>query len=299
MKAIDIKPVFTQNVLDRMDHLRGDILSHRLNNLSAQSDRYLLISKGNILLGKATQTCFFKANELPKQLLSDALCVFLGGRNDKHYFTLDVPKLQAQEYEALPLRAFVATQSLPDEELGILAEANSLLCWHGSHGFCARCGTKSQVAYGGWRRDCPSCNTEHYPRTDPVVIMLVTHGDRCLLGRGHNFDEKRYSCLAGFMEPGETFKQAALRELFEEAGVVGESVKYIVDQPWPFPSNLMIGVHIEAKSEQLKIDHNELADAIWVDKSDVIDVFNGATDKAFILPPRLAIARDLLQWWID
>ncbi|MCJ8273482.1 MAG: hypothetical protein MJK04_29285, partial [Psychrosphaera sp.] len=191
MNAIDTQPVFTLNPLDRMDHLRGDILANR----NPATDQYLLLSKGNVLLNKS-KDCFISPSELPETLLNESLCVFLGGKNAEHYFTLDITPEQAEQFDAIPLRAFVMEQMLPDDQLGILAEANSLLSWHHSHGFCARCGVQSKAAHGGWRRDCPSCEAEHFPRTDPVVIMLVTHGDKCLLGRGHNFAERRFSCLA-------------------------------------------------------------------------------------------------------
>lgn len=294
MNAIDIQPVFTLNPLDRMDHLRGDILAKR----DSATAKYLLLSKGNVLLNES-KDCFISPNELPETLLNDSLCVFLGGKDGEKYFTLNVTPEQAEIYEAIPLRTFVSEQMLPDNQLGILAEANSLLSWHHSHGFCARCGVKSKPAHGGWRRDCPSCEAEHFPRTDPVVIMLVTHGDKCLLGRGHNFEQRRFSCLAGFMEPGETIEQAALRELWEEAGVKGKNVRYLFDQPWPFPSNLMIGVHIEAQDTDLTIDYNELEEVMWVSKADVQAVAAGDDDKNFILPPRVAIARNLLDHWLN
>mgnify|MGYP001369300545 CR=1 FL=1 len=294
MNVIDIQPVFTSNPLDRMDHLRGDILGKR----NPATDKYLLLSQGNVLLNN-NRDCFIAATELPDTLLNEALCVFLGGNEGHHYFTLSVPPEQAEHYEARPLREFMMETMLADEQLGILAQANSLLNWHHSHGFCAHCGTQSVVAHGGWRRDCPSCEVPHFPRTDPAVIMLVTYGDRCLLGRGYNFPEKRFSCLAGFMEPGETIEQAALRELWEEAGVKGTNVRYLFDQPWPFPSNLMIGVHIEAQSDELNIDYHELEEAMWVSKSDVNAVFTGDTDKSFLLPPKIAIARNLLEHWVN
>jgi NAD+ diphosphatase len=300
MNAIDTQPVFTLNPLDRMDHLRGDILANR----DPATDKYLLLSKGSVLLGNTIDNnkpkdCFISPDELPEKLLSESLCVFLGGKEDHHYFTLDVTPEQAEQYEAIPLRTFVMEQMLPDDQLGILAEANSLLSWHHSYGFCARCGVKSKPAHGGWRRDCPSCEAEHFPRTDPVVIMLVTYGDKCLLGRGPNFAERRFSCLAGFMEPGETIAQAALRELWEEAGVKGKNVRYLFDQPWPFPSNLMIGVHIEAQDTDLTIDYNELEEVMWVSKADVQAVAAGDDDKAFLLPPSVAIARNLLDHWLN
>lgn len=293
MNAIDIQPVFSTNLLDRMDHLRTDIFTNR----NSKKDKYLLISQGEILLD-SNRNCFIAGAELPDALLQESLCVFLGSDLGVNYFTLAISPEQAQSYEKLPLREFAENKVLPENQLGILAEANSLLSWHANHGFCAKCGTKSVVSYGGWRRDCPSCGTQHFPRTDPVVIMLVTHGDQCLLGRSAHFPEKRFSCLAGFMEPGETFEQAALRELWEEAGVKGEQVKYLLNQPWPFPSNLMIGVHIEAQHTELSIDYNELEEAIWVTKEEVNAVLNGETDRNFLLPSSVAIARNLLEYWV-
>ncbi|NRB24999.1 NAD(+) diphosphatase [Shewanella sp.] len=299
MNAIDVQPVFSLNSLDRMDHLRDGIEAARLTGKNRHSDQYLLLCQGNVLVSKTHQACFFSANELKDTLLNDTLCVFLGGKDQSHYFSLAVPADLAEAYDLVPLRTFVVDKMLVDKDLGMLAEANSLLCWHQSHAFCACCGTQSVVAHGGWRRDCPSCATEHFPRIDPVVIMLVTYGDKCLLGRGHQFPERVFSCLAGFMEPGETIEQAALRELWEEAGVKGIKADYLLDQPWPFPSNLMIGVHIEAQDDSLNIDHNELDEAIWVTKSEVKEVLSGDNDQHFLLPPRLAIARNLLEHWVD
>lgn len=294
MNAIDIQPVFSINMLDRMDVLRPDILDNR----HPDTDKYLLLSKGNVLLNSDKQ-CFMTANELPKDLLIDALCIFLGGADGIHYFALSLSPEQAEQYEAIPLRAFVTAESIPSEQFGVLAEANSLVSWHHSHAYCARCGTKSVPAYGGWRRDCPSCGVQHFPRTDPVVIMLVTHGDKCLLGRSYNFPEKRYSCLAGFMEPGETFEQAARRELWEESGVKGGDVHFVLNQPWPFPSNLMIGVHVEAKTTDLTIDLKELEDAMWVSKNDIRAALLGDQTLPFIVAPKEAIARNLLEYWVN
>jgi NAD+ diphosphatase len=298
MKTSNINPVFSQNVLDRMDHKRANILTCRLSELQSPTDRYLLISQGNVMLNKAYQSCFFSAAEVPPKLLTDSLCIFLGGYQGLHYFVLEVSQQRQEYFDRVSLRELASSGKLPDPQLGMFAEANSLLCWHNNHGFCARCGVKSVVAHGGWRRDCPSCDTEHFPRTDPVAIMLVTHGDYCLLGRGHHFESRVFSCLAGFMEPGETILQTACRELWEEAGVRAEKATYMFDQPWPFPSNLMMGVHIEAQDKALTIDQNELAEAIWVSKDDIKAALAGDESKPFLLPPRLAIARDLLEYWV-
>lgn len=293
MNAIDIQPVFSVNMLDRMDMLRPDIL----NNRHPETDKYLLLSRGSVLLNSDKQ-CFMAAAELSPTLLNEALCVFLGGVDDVHYFALALTVEQADQYEAIPLRDFVTAESVPSEQFGLLAEANSVLSWHHSHAYCSRCGTKSTPAYGGWKRECPNCNAQHFPRTDPVVIMLVTHGDKCLLGRSYNFPEKRYSCLAGFMEPGETFEQAGLRELWEESGIKGTNVQYVLNQPWPFPSNLMIGLHIEAVNTELNIDYKELEDAMWVTKDDVKAGLLGDDNIPFVVAPKEAIARNLLEYWV-
>ena len=292
MNAIDIQPIFSVNMLDRMDILRPDILNHR----HPETDQYLLLSQGHVLLNN-DQQYFMTAAELPSTLLDDTLCVFLGGLDNVHYFTLSLTPEQAEPYQSVPLRTFVTEGDVPKEQLGLLAEANSLVNWHQSHAYCSRCGTQCFPAYGGWRRDCPTCKTEHFPRTDPVVIMLVTHDDKCLLGRGYHFPEKRYSCLAGFMEPGETFEQAGLRELWEESGIKGKQVHYILNQPWPFPSNLMIGLHIEAENTTLNIDFKELEDAMWVSKEEVKSALLGDETLPFIVAPKEAIARNLLEYW--
>ncbi len=299
MNILDKQAIFSLNSLDRMDHLRDKIEATRLTGKNRNTDQYLLMCRGKVLLNKTTQSCFFSAGELSETIINNTLCIFLGGKDQHHYFSLEVPPELTDAYEMIPLRAFVLADILPETELGMLAEANSLLCWHKSHAFCASCGTKSVVVHGGWRRDCTNCATEHFPRTDPVVIMLVTYGDNCLLGRGHNFPEQVFSCLAGFMEPGETIEQAALRELWEEAGIKGIKASYLLNQPWPFPSNLMIGVHIEAQDDKLTIDYNELAEAIWVSKSEMKAVFAGDNNKHFLLPPKIAIARNLLEHWIN
>jgi NAD+ diphosphatase len=293
MNANDIQPFFSRGCIDRMDYLRADIFTQP----RCATDRYLLLVQGSVLLN-CDGECFLSAAELPVKLLDEALCVFLGGDKAGHYFALSVAPEQAEEYQAVPLREFFLQQSMTDAQVSLLAEANSLLSWHHSHAFCARCGRQSVPTYGGWRRDCPNCATKHFPRTDPVVIMLVTCGEQCLLGRSHHFAAQYFSCLAGFMEPGETIEQAALRELWEEAGIKGDKVSYLFDQPWPFPANLMLGVHIKVDDIVLNIDNQELEQAIWVSKADVNAVLSGNTDKGFLLSPKIAIARNLLQYWV-
>ena len=291
-------PLFAGHLLDRMDHLRDDIARHR-DAASLDKRRYLVIFDNQVVVTADEQNCLLRHQVLADLPLAMDSQVFLGGDQGLYYFAIRATDAPGSDFECIGIRRFANDGLLADSELGLVAEANSLLLWHQHHGFCARCGNASVSAHGGWRRDCPACEAQHFPRTDPVAIMLVTDGERCLLGRGHHFEEQRYSCLAGFVEPGETIEAAARRELFEEAGVRGGAVRYLASQPWPFPSSLMMGMQVAAETTALNIDHNELADAIWVDKADVRAVLEGATDRGFLLPPRIAIARTLLQAWVD
>jgi NAD+ diphosphatase len=200
-------------------------------------------------------------------------------------------------YAAVDLRSIAVRGLVPAEELGLLAMAKSMLDWHRRHRFCANCGAPTEASQAGFRRDCSACGTQHFPRTDPVVIMLVTHGDRCLMGRQPRFPEKMYSCLAGFLEPGETIEDAVRRETFEEAGIRVGKVRYLASQPWPFPSNIMIGCIGEALTEEIDFDGEELEDARWFSKDDVRRMLEGAHED-FAAPSPIAIANHLLREWM-
>ena len=169
----------------------------------------------------------------------------------------------------VPIRTLMVEGGLTQERLSILAQARSILHWHERHSFCANCGAKSLMADAGYKRVCAQCKTEHFPRTDPVVIMAVRHGDQVLLGRQASWPPNMYSALAGFMEPGETIEQAVAREVLEEAGIKVGAVSYVTTQPWPFPSSLMIGMIAEATTTEIKLDPSELEDARWFSKADL------------------------------
>jgi NAD+ diphosphatase len=154
------------------------------------------------------------------------------------------------------LRSIAVQGLVPPDDLAPLAEAKALLAWHARHRFCANCGAPTRMSQAGWKRVCPSCQVEHFPRTDPVVIMLAIHGDRCLLGRAGRFVANMWSCLAGFVEPGESIEEAARRETLEEAGITCGRVKYFASQPWPFPMSLMIGCHAQATSSEITVDRD-------------------------------------------
>ena len=179
------------------------------------------------------------------------------------------------------------------------AAALSLANWHRRHGFCSVCGSPTAPNRGGWSRHCAACGADHYPRVDPVVIMLATYDDKLLLGRQPQYPPGRYSALAGFVESGETIEAAVARELFEEAGIRVRQVRYIASQPWPFPSSLMIGASAEALGDALTIDTNELDDARWFTRAQVAEALAGAPDAAFLPPPPSAIARSLLDHWAN
>lgn len=186
---------------------------------------------------------------------------------------------------------------LDASEAALAATARALLHWHRSHGFCATCGSASTLAMAGWQRSCPACGAQHFPRTDPVVIMLVTHGNRALLGRSPGWPEGMYSCLAGFVEPGETIEAAVRREVFEEAGIRVGAVRYLASQPWPFPASLMIGCAAEALTDSITRDPAELEDAIWLNREDALAALSG--ERSDILPARKgAIAHFLLSNWL-
>lgn len=195
----------------------------------------------------------------------------------------------------LEIRGFLAQLTLEDGELA--ATARALLNWHGAHGFCAKCGAPTHMSQAGWQRDCPSCNAHHFPRTDPVVIMLITSGNRTLLGRSHGWPDGMYSCLAGFIEPGETMEAAVRREVLEEAGIPVGAVRYVASQPWPYPSSLMFGCTGLALSEDITLDPHELDDALWISREDLTDAFAGT--HATIKPARKgSIAHYLLKNWL-
>jgi NAD+ diphosphatase len=193
------------------------------------------------------------------------------------------------------LRHIMTRLSPRDAELA--ATARGLFCWHETHGFCARCGAESRMINSGWQRYCDACEARHFPRTDPVVIMLVTHGNSVLVGRAPGFPAGMYSLLAGFVEPGETIEAAVRREVFEEAGVRVGEVGYLASQPWPFPASLMLGCHAEALDREITIDPAEIEDARWMTREEMMGAFAGETPE--LLPARRgAIAQFLLRNWL-
>ncbi|MEZ5953060.1 MAG: NAD(+) diphosphatase [Hyphomonas sp.] len=193
-----------------------------------------------------------------------------------------------------------AAAVIPPMDANCASTARSIFLWHESHRFCSKCGSQSAMVEAGWKRQCPTCGAEHFPRTDPVAIMLAVKDDRALIGRQKMWPPGFHSCLAGFCEPGETIEQAAARELFEEAGVKSDaaSAEYIACQPWPFPSSLMVGLILEAESFDISVDTKELESARWVTREEMVSILEG-THESIFAPPPMAIAHHIMKAWTE
>jgi len=230
--------------------------------------------------------------------------VFLGLYGDAPSFAADYSHLPKERLERRFIAGakFIDLRSISGEispgDATIAATAKGVLGWHATHSFCARCGAPSEIEDGGWRRRCPDCDARHFPRLDPVVIMLIVHRDRILVGRQYDWPEGLYSLLAGYMEPGETIEDAVRRETMEEAGIRIGRVRYLACQPWPFPSSLMLGCLAEALNDEIAVDTQEIEDAIWVQTFEMPDILAGK-HMTLAAPRPDAIARALISSWVD
>ena len=253
--------------------------------------------------GAPAELGLFRPGLCESMAAEDAPCVFLGLEGERALFALDVSAAEdpAERGPLAGLGAFhearAAAQMLAMNDAAIMGQAKAMIDWHQRHGFCARCGAPTAIMDGGYRRACDACGAEHFPRTDPVVIMLATHGEECLVGRGRQFPRGMYSALAGFVEPGETIEEAVRRELKEEAGIEVGGVTYHATQPWPFPSSLMIGCFAQSLTRDLVVDENELAEARWLDRATARAVIQGERVEGLWLPPPIAIAHHLIKAW--
>jgi NAD+ diphosphatase len=203
------------------------------------------------------------------------------------------------DLELVDLRSIAVQGVVAPMSVATLGQAKAILDWHARNGFCANCGAPTRLAAAGWRRECDNCKAHHFPRTDPVVIMLALDGERCLMGRQRRFPKGMYSALAGFLEPGETIEEAVRREIREESGIECGRVRYVASQPWPFPSSLMIGCLALAETQDLKIDAHELEDARWFDRDEVRAMFEKRHPDGLAAPNRMAIAHHLVRYWLD
>jgi len=230
--------------------------------------------------------------------------IFLGLRDGAPVFGMGISPaaveqlLTRDDAAVSELRGMAMHGAVPADQLSAIAMAKSMVNWHQRHGYCANCGMRTTMKDGGWKRDCPACKAEHFPRTDPVVIMLVTSGNKVLLGRQKHFLPGMYSCLAGFVEAAETIEDAVRREIFEEARIRCTDVRYYMTQPWPYPSSLMIGCTARALNEDVVVDRTELEDARWFDRAEATLMIRREHPQGLAGPHPFAIAHHLIGRWV-
>ncbi len=287
---------FTGSRLDRADNIRAD--AEALSGLMNWRARLLKLDGLMPQIGDDGTLQWGTLADAP----DDAQLVFLGLDDEAHggrpCFVAVPPAGDASPRMANPA-LWSAMATLHTDDLAIYGGARSIADWHARHRFCAVCGGTTKLAKGGWQRNCSTCDAQHFPRTDPVTIMLVEHDGALLLGRGLGWPEGSYSALAGFVEPGESIEEGVAREVLEETGIVVDHVTYIASQPWPFPSQLMIGCHSMARGRDITLDATELADARWFTRAEIAAVMNGDADAPMNAPAKQAIAHHLLGWWLS
>lgn len=313
---------FTDNPLDRASHLRADMdwLTRARGN--PETNFVPLCHLKPLVLSSKEQAGlreigWVRLADLSAFDLSSS--VFLGLDQGRPCFAIDVSTLTESE-QAKPfggsgsfeeLLTFVS--QIEPRSASLLAQAKSMIDWHRRHGYCAQCGTPTRFADAGYRRDCPECKAQHFPRTDPVVITLVVRGDKCLLGRNAMFKGPMFTALAGFLEPGETIEEAVAREVMEEVGIEVGNVAYRSTQPWPYPSSLMIGCNAEALTDTVTVDEKEIAEARWFTRRELRaaladagkinyqELMSGNVStwtSEFFVPPHSAIAHQLIRAWV-
>jgi len=285
---------FAGGGLDRMGPRRSDA-AWLADRRADPASRVVIATRDGVLVDPDGTPATVAVSEVP----DDAETVLLGvGHDGAAVFAADPGPERGvalrPEASLVGLRDVAAMSALADANL--LAHATGLLNWHRRHRFCANCGAATDTAEAGYVRECPNCGAQHHPRTDPVVITLVTDGDRVLLGRNANWPERRFSCLAGFVEPGESLEQAVEREVGEEAGVTVADVRYVSSQPWPFPASLMLGFEATYTGGDPHPHDRELQAVAWFTREDLRRAAAG--DGEVSIPPPLAIARRLMDGWL-
>jgi NAD+ diphosphatase len=289
-----VRPLaFTGGTLDRADQVR--VHADKLAAAWAHPDARLMLLDG--LDPTPDEDGQLMTVPLPAdaRLADHAL---LGVHEDGAPLFVSLIKTQPSEEPTIPPRVWSVIPLLAPDQAALYAGARSVIDWHHRHQYCAVCGTKTQPAKAGWSRHCDNCGAEHFPRTDPVVIMLAEYDGKVLIGRNPRFPPRRFSALAGFVEPGETIEEAVRRELWEEAGIRVGRVDYMMSQPWPFPSQLMIACMAQALSDELTLDTEEIAEAMWVSREDVQRAFAEHEDALFLAPTPIAVAHHMLRQWL-
>jgi NAD+ diphosphatase len=296
---------FNFNPLDRRSDMRAD--DAFIDQLRHDPRARFLVFDGDVPVltrsGENARDIWFLADQAAAfgEPVQD---IFLGQERDGSgrfavSIALDPAQADNGPHERIDLRTLALQGLIGNELLGMMGEAKSMLDWHRRHRFCANCGHASRATHAGWQRQCDACGTHHFPRVDPVVIMLAIDGERCLLGRQRQFAPGMYSALAGFVEPGETVEDAVRREVLEEAHVTCAEVVYFASQPWPFPSSLMIGCFAQAADTDIVIDTTELEDARWFTRDEVAAMLAGTHADKLGAPKAYAIAHHLLKAYVE
>ena len=283
-----MKVGFTGAGIDRADRLRLDEAALAALMLT-EGARLLRLADLDPILDEAERLAWDALDPREEER------IFLGLAGETPLFS-PVPKI---EIGRRAWAVFGILSRMAPEDAAIWGAARSLIEWHNRHMFCGRCGAPTLLFRAGWGRRCTGCGLDHFPRIDPVVIMLAEYEGRVLLGRQPQYPPDRYSALAGFIEPGESVEEAVAREISEEAGIAVRNVRYVASQPWPFPGQLMIACIAEAQSDEVTLDTTELDGAMWVDRAGVRAALDGAPDAPFLAPPPFAIANTLLKAWAD
>ena len=286
-------PFFGGGMHDRLDHVRQSVeaqtaLLHRADaRVLHMTDGLDPVFDGQALIWRAVA-------DVPL----DSALLLLGKDSSGQPCFAELPPARRTAPPPMNRALWPILAGLNAQEAGLYATARSLIDLHQRHGFCAACGGATKPQKGGWARACDACAAEHFPRVDPVVIMLAVHQGRILLGRQHRFPAGQYSALAGFVEPGECLEDAVARELWEEAGIRVRDVRYVASQPWPFPSSLMVGCIAQCDDPALTLDETEIEHAFWAERSDVVAALESPDTAPFKLPSPIAIAHHLIAAWV-
>jgi len=282
---------FLDGALDRAEHLRTD--SARLAALWPAARVLLLDGEGRAL---ADADGGPRLDAGADHADARDAAVLLGLDGEQAWFALPLAEGASPDLPRIDLRS--AAASWPVREATAFAQARAVLHWRARHRHCGACGGALRFERAGWLGRCDGCGLEHYPRTDPAVIVAVSDGERLLLGRQANWPARRYSTLAGFVEPGETLEQTVAREVFEESAVRVRGCRYLASQPWPFPSSLMLGFQADAWPDEPRANDEELEDARWFTRDEVGAALRGETrESGLLLSPRLSISRWLVERW--
>jgi len=296
---------YTESSLVRAAELRLD--EAKLAALAADGRAGAYVAGGELVVMKANFSLADPLFAIPEvhALGETSESIFLGLSGGAGRFGIGLAPAAVEALKSrndlliTDLRSIAMKGLVSPEHLPPLAEAKAMLHWHARHRFCSNCGAKTDLLEGGWKRVCPACEGQHFPRTDPVVIMLTVAGDRCLLGRSGRFAASMWSCLAGFVEPGEAIEDAVRRETLEEAGIRCGRVTYFRSQPWPFPMSLMIGCHAEALNDDIVVDRSELEDARWFSREEVVLMLMRQHPDGLGTPPPVAIAHHIIRAWVE